>query len=103
MFAIARVIGVISVPYPMACSELDMNMDCHKTIACQGVVHQAAQNRTMEAAECVLKGMDMPSAAPQLGFKISTADTHLRCLFEKTGVKSQRAHVAVLLGNLPPG
>lgn len=63
MFAIARVIGVIAVPCPMACLEQGMNMDYHMIIASQGVVHQAAQNRTMEAAECVLKGMDMPSAA----------------------------------------
>ncbi|MGJ8533338.1 MAG: hypothetical protein ACSHYC_14245 [Alphaproteobacteria bacterium] len=63
MFAIARVIGVIAVPCPMACLEQDMNMDYHMIIASQRVVRQAAHNRTMEATECVLKGMDMPSAA----------------------------------------
>lgn len=57
----------------------------------------------LRLAECVLKGMDMPSAAQQLGFKVSTANTHLRRLFEKTGVKSQTALVSVLLGIVPPG
>lgn len=54
-------------------------------------------------AECVLKGMDMPSAAEELGVKVSTANTHLRRLFEKTGVKSQSALVSVVLGIVPPG
>jgi DNA-binding CsgD family transcriptional regulator/PAS domain-containing protein len=53
-------------------------------------------------AGLVIEGHDMTGAAARLGISVNTARTHLRRLFEKTGVRSQPALVRALLSVAAP-
>lgn len=53
-------------------------------------------------ARLIVEGRDLAAASGTLGVSINTLRTHLRRMFDRTGVRSQAALVRVLLSAEPP-
>jgi DNA-binding CsgD family transcriptional regulator len=70
-------------------------------LAAAAVVYGLTPAQARLAAR-VVAGEDLTDAAAALGIRASTARTHLKALFEKTGVRRQAALVRVLLSAEAP-
>ena len=72
----------------------------HEAVARRLRVAKAAfglSDGQLAVAELIADGKDLASAAAALGITVNTARTHLRRMFDKTGVRSQTALLRVIL------
>ena len=87
----------VSVESDTIVVSFDDGRQTDQRLAAAAVVYGLSTGQ-LRLARLVVAGHDLADAARGLGISVNTARTHLQRMFDKTGVRSQRALVRVLLG-----